>query len=377
MRWAGDRLDSRGTSEQQRRRRGDRVVATIDSLIDQLAVMRGAAMKAGQVLSTDRVPRSRPRPVRVPPEPPRFASRRCPTGQLEADARGDRRGLGIGPGADPGRDRPRARRGGEHRAGLPRADPRGARGRDQGPVPRDRRDGRIRHAQPAVAQPAAAPADAGAGDQGPARGAARADSRGMRLRAGGEQPPPRRPLLARPSVRLRPRGRHRAQPPAGTCHRMGRRDRVRGGRRPSPTRSATATSRSSTASIYGTVRELGLALGDPHPGNYLLRPDGRVAFFDFGMLRRLPPGYLADEGEIAAAIREDDVALLLRRDARARLPARGAHRLGRRPAARVHARGLLVVEIRPGAAAGARGPVAQQRGDARDSAATSSSSCAG
>lgn len=63
--------------------------------------------------------------------------------------------------------------------------------------------------------------------------------------------------------------------------------------------------------FYGTVRELGLALGDPHPGNYLLCPDGRVAFFDFGMLRRLPPGYLADEGVIAAAIREDDVATLL------------------------------------------------------------------
>ena len=51
-RWAGDRLDSRGTEEERQRRRGDRVVATIDSLVDQLSVMRGAAMKAGQVLST-------------------------------------------------------------------------------------------------------------------------------------------------------------------------------------------------------------------------------------------------------------------------------------------------------------------------------------
>src|SRR3954464_8559613 len=56
MNWAGDRLDSRGTPEEQRRRRGDRVVATIDSLVDQLAVMRGAAMKAGQVLSTIEFP---------------------------------------------------------------------------------------------------------------------------------------------------------------------------------------------------------------------------------------------------------------------------------------------------------------------------------
>src|SRR3954453_3579733 len=55
-RWAGDRLDARGTDDDRRRRRGDRVVATIDSLVDQLAVMRGAAMKAGQVLSTIEFP---------------------------------------------------------------------------------------------------------------------------------------------------------------------------------------------------------------------------------------------------------------------------------------------------------------------------------
>ena len=55
-RWAGDRLDARGTDEERQRRRGDRVVATIDSLVDQLAVMRGAAMKAGQVLSTIEFP---------------------------------------------------------------------------------------------------------------------------------------------------------------------------------------------------------------------------------------------------------------------------------------------------------------------------------
>src|SRR3954452_15431472 len=55
-RWAGDRVDGRGSEEDQRRRRGDRMVATIDSLVDQLAVMRGAAMKAGQVLSTVEFP---------------------------------------------------------------------------------------------------------------------------------------------------------------------------------------------------------------------------------------------------------------------------------------------------------------------------------
>src|SRR4051795_5726076 len=56
MNWAGDRLASRGTPEEQRRRRGDRIVTTVDALVDQLAVMRGAAMKAGQVLSTVEFP---------------------------------------------------------------------------------------------------------------------------------------------------------------------------------------------------------------------------------------------------------------------------------------------------------------------------------
>src|SRR3954469_25284859 len=56
LNWAGDRLDSRGTPEEQRRRRGDRIVTTVDALVDQLSVMRGAAMKAGQVLSTVEFP---------------------------------------------------------------------------------------------------------------------------------------------------------------------------------------------------------------------------------------------------------------------------------------------------------------------------------
>jgi predicted unusual protein kinase regulating ubiquinone biosynthesis (AarF/ABC1/UbiB family) len=63
--------------------------------------------------------------------------------------------------------------------------------------------------------------------------------------------------------------------------------------------------------FYGTIAGLGLVLGDPHPGNYLLCPDDRVAFFDFGMLRRLPADHLAREGLVAQAIREDDAPLML------------------------------------------------------------------
>ena len=34
--------------------------------------------------------------------------------------------------------------------------------------------------------------------------------------------------------------------------------------------------------FFGLLYREHIALGDPHPGNYLLRPDGRVCFLDFG-----------------------------------------------------------------------------------------------
>lgn len=58
--------------------------------------------------------------------------------------------------------------------------------------------------------------------------------------------------------------------------------------------------------FYGTTLHLGVALGDPHPGNYLLQADGRVAFFDFGMIRRLPADYLRREAAIARGVREGE-----------------------------------------------------------------------
>ena len=58
--------------------------------------------------------------------------------------------------------------------------------------------------------------------------------------------------------------------------------------------------------FYGTARDMGLALGDPHPGNYRLCADGSVAFFDFGMLRPLPGGYLAREAAVSRAVSAGD-----------------------------------------------------------------------
>jgi predicted unusual protein kinase regulating ubiquinone biosynthesis (AarF/ABC1/UbiB family) len=40
----------------------------------------------------------------------------------------------------------------------------------------------------------------------------------------------------------------------------------------------------------GSVHRLGVFNGDPHPGNYRFLPDGRVAFLDFGLVKRWTPG---------------------------------------------------------------------------------------
>ncbi len=47
-----------------------------------------------------------------------------------------------------------------------------------------------------------------------------------------------------------------------------------------------------------------IALGDPHPGNYLLAPDGRVCFLDFGLVRDVDAIRVAAEREIALAVRD-------------------------------------------------------------------------
>ena len=60
--------------------------------------------------------------------------------------------------------------------------------------------------------------------------------------------------------------------------------------------------------FYGCVTRLDLACGDPHPGNFLRLPDGAVAFFDFGMMRRLPAGYARRESAVFSAVRGGDAA---------------------------------------------------------------------
>ena len=61
---------------------------------------------------------------------------------------------------------------------------------------------------------------------------------------------------------------------------------------------------------FGLLYRDRIALGDPHPGNYLLRQDGRVAFLDYGMLRDVDAARVGAERAIALAVREKEAAAL-------------------------------------------------------------------
>jgi len=52
--------------------------------------------------------------------------------------------------------------------------------------------------------------------------------------------------------------------------------------------------------------------GDPHPGNSMLLDDGRMAFFDFGLFKRMPPGTVDLEIQIIRAVIEGDTDTIMR-----------------------------------------------------------------
>ena len=58
--------------------------------------------------------------------------------------------------------------------------------------------------------------------------------------------------------------------------------------------------------FFGLTYRDRIALGDPHPGNYLLRDDGRVAFLDFGLMRDVDAARIDAERAIAVAVRDRD-----------------------------------------------------------------------
>jgi predicted unusual protein kinase regulating ubiquinone biosynthesis (AarF/ABC1/UbiB family) len=60
--------------------------------------------------------------------------------------------------------------------------------------------------------------------------------------------------------------------------------------------------------FFGSLYRFGYFSGDPHPGNFLLRRDGRVAFLDFGMTKAVPRATIETELEVLRAALERDAA---------------------------------------------------------------------
>lgn len=61
---------------------------------------------------------------------------------------------------------------------------------------------------------------------------------------------------------------------------------------------------------FGSIYHLQHFNADPHPGNYLLMDDGRVAFLDFGMTKKLDREQIElEQRAVDAAVRDDPVEL--------------------------------------------------------------------
>jgi predicted unusual protein kinase regulating ubiquinone biosynthesis (AarF/ABC1/UbiB family) len=61
--------------------------------------------------------------------------------------------------------------------------------------------------------------------------------------------------------------------------------------------------------VFRSLYRLAAFNGDPHPGNYLFQPGGRVTFLDFGLVKHFTEPEIADFGEmIQAMVMEGDLA---------------------------------------------------------------------
>jgi predicted unusual protein kinase regulating ubiquinone biosynthesis (AarF/ABC1/UbiB family) len=57
---------------------------------------------------------------------------------------------------------------------------------------------------------------------------------------------------------------------------------------------------------YRSLFELAAIQADPHPGNYIFIPDGRVAFLDFGCVRTFDPSFVEQLKALARSLRDRD-----------------------------------------------------------------------
>jgi predicted unusual protein kinase regulating ubiquinone biosynthesis (AarF/ABC1/UbiB family) len=61
--------------------------------------------------------------------------------------------------------------------------------------------------------------------------------------------------------------------------------------------------------VFGSLYRLHAFNGDPHPGNYLFRPGGRVTFLDFGLVKHFTPSEIAVlESMIQTMVLDNDIA---------------------------------------------------------------------
>ena len=58
--------------------------------------------------------------------------------------------------------------------------------------------------------------------------------------------------------------------------------------------------------FFGSLYRFGHFSGDPHPGNFLALPDGRVAFLDFGMTKAVPRTAVDTELDVLRGALEED-----------------------------------------------------------------------
>jgi predicted unusual protein kinase regulating ubiquinone biosynthesis (AarF/ABC1/UbiB family) len=62
---------------------------------------------------------------------------------------------------------------------------------------------------------------------------------------------------------------------------------------------------------FGCLYRHGQFSGDPHPGNSLLMADGKMAFFDFGLFKRMPEGAVQLEIDVLRAVIEGDTERMM------------------------------------------------------------------